>query len=88
MASDKKDRLPADAARRFRHHEIAIADGGKLVLRVDGSIAQFDSAGATGGKWAPSEPEWAGHAIRFGLRPQAETTLPQGRRAPAPRPTE
>lgn len=80
MASEQKHKRPADAARTFRHREVQLADGGKLVLHVDGSIARIDAAGETIGTWATGDAEWAGQAIKLGLRPQAETTLPQARR--------
>jgi hypothetical protein len=80
VASEPKHKRPADAARTYRHREVETADGGKLVLRVDGSIARFDAAGESTGIWAPGDAEWAGHAITLGVRPQAETTLPQARR--------
>jgi hypothetical protein len=88
VASDTKPRRPADAARTFRYRKVEIADGGKLVLHVDGSISQIDAAGATTGTWTPGDAEWAGHAIRLGVRPQAETTLPQSRHAAERNPTE
>jgi hypothetical protein len=80
VPSEPKNKRPADAARTFRHREVQLADGGKLVIRVDGTIVRSDAAGETTGTWAPGDAEWAGQAIKLGLRPQAETTLPQARR--------
>jgi hypothetical protein len=80
VPSEPKHKRPADAARTFRHREVQLADGGKLVIRVDGTIVRSDAAGETTGTWAPGDAEWAGQAIKLGLRPQAETTLPQARR--------
>jgi hypothetical protein len=71
---------------RYKRREIGLAEGGKLILHPDGSISLLDGAGATSGAWSPGDPDWAGHAIRFGLQPQAETVAPHGRRAADPRP--
>jgi len=71
---------------RYKRREIGLAEGGKLILQPDGSISLVDGAGAASGAWAPGDPDWAGHAIRFGLQPQAETVAPHGRRAADPRP--
>ena len=53
--------------------------GGRLVLNPDGSIAQLDGEGAEAHAWAPSDPDWASRAIRFGLYPQDATVPPTGR---------
>jgi hypothetical protein len=71
---------------RYKRREIELAEGGKLMLHPDGSISLLDGSGATSGTWAPGDPDWPGHAIRFGLQPQAETVAPHGRRAADPRP--
>lgn len=73
-------RTPAPHGRRFRRHELELADGGKLVLAVDGSIEHVDADGSTTHSWMPDDPEWPGQAIRFGLHPQAPTVRPEGRR--------
>ena len=65
--------------RRFKHRELELADGGKLILRADGSIAQVDAAGIQAQTWEPADPDWASHAIRFGLFPQDATVAPSGR---------
>lgn len=85
---DRPDRSQANAPRsgRFRPHELTLADGGRLVLRRDGSIDHVDDQGATVRTWAPDEPEWPDQAIRFGLHPQAPTVTPRGRRVPGTRP--
>ena len=70
---------PAAHGRKFRHRELELADGGKLVLNADGSIAQLDGDGKPTQEWAPADPEWASHAIRFGLFPQDATVPPTGR---------
>jgi hypothetical protein len=72
----------------FKRRELSGADGGKLVLSSDGSIAQIDAAGATTKTWTTDDPDWAGMALRFGVQPQTETTVPDGRRVAAPRPHE
>ncbi len=71
---------------RFRHHELELVDGGKLVLGIDGSIDHLDVAGATTESWAPDDPAWPDQAIRFGLRPQAPTVRPHDRGVPGTRP--
>ena len=72
---------PSTAAhgRRFKHRELDLADGGKLVLKADGSISQVDASGAPTQTWDPADPNWASHAIRFGLFPQDATVAPTGR---------
>jgi hypothetical protein len=69
----------APHGRRFRHRELDFGDGGKLVLRADGSISQVDASGAPTHTWVPADPDWASHAIRFGLFPQDATVAPTGR---------
>ena len=86
MAQDESRSRPSPAARRFRRRHLELAEGGKLVLHGDGSISQVDAAGETTGTWTIGDPEWAGHAIRFGLQPQPETIAPHGRRISEPRP--
>jgi hypothetical protein len=78
-------RPTAGPARRFKRRELELA-AGKLVLRGDGSIVQFGTDGTTTHTWATDDPEWAGHAIRFGLRPQPDTVAPHhgGTRGPRP----
>ncbi len=70
---------PAAHGRRFKHRELDLADGGKLVLEADGSISQVDPAGTSKQTWEPADPDWASHAIRFGLFPQDATVAPSGR---------
>lgn len=70
---------PAAHGRRFKRRELELADGGKLVLNADGSIAQLDGDGKPTQEWAPADPEWPSHAIRFGLFPQDATVPPTGR---------
>ena len=65
---------------------LALADGGKLVLHTDGSIAQLDGQGETVAKWAADDPEWPRHAIRFGLIPQPSTTTPPDSRVRGSKP--
>ena len=59
--------------RRFKPRELELADGGKLVLTADGSISQVDAAGTPTQAWEPADPDWASHAIRFGLFPQDDS---------------
>lgn len=83
MNDEQVRRRPAPGAgqqaRRFRRHELKLADGGTLTLRTDGTIVQADPLGASTQTWPPGDPAWASQAIRFGLQPQAETVVPQGR---------
>lgn len=77
---------PAHRARRYRRRELPLADGGRLVLRADGAIEHLGAAGAATQTWTPDDPAWADQAIRFGLRPQAPTVRPDGRRGRGPNP--
>ena len=65
--------------RRFKPRELELADGGRLVLTADGLISQVDAAGTPTQAWDPADPDWASHAIRFGLFPQDATVAPSGR---------
>jgi outer membrane biosynthesis protein TonB len=71
---------PSGHGHRFKRREIDLADGEKLVLNADGSIGHVDPAGQTKQTWTSDEPEWARHAIRFGLFPQNLTVRPPGSR--------
>ena len=79
-------RAPTQRGRRFRRHELELPDGGRLLLRVDGSIDHIDEEGATTQSWTPDDPEWPDQAIRFGLRPQPRTVRPQDVDVPGTRP--
>ena len=78
--------MPAAPDRRFKRREISLTEGGKLLLRGDGSIVHTDAAGETTGTWATDDPEWARRAIRFGLQPRPTTTVPEAPRVSEPRP--
>jgi hypothetical protein len=73
-------------AARFRPRRLAISNGDWLVLSGDGTIERRDAAGATLERWSPDEPEWAAHAIRFGVRPSPTTVVPRGRDVPGSKP--
>lgn len=77
--SPETSKPSAPHGRRFRQRELDLADGGRLVLKADGSISQVDDAGTSTHTWEPADPEWASHAIRFGLFPQDATVPPTGR---------
>ncbi len=79
-------RTPVPRGGRYRRHELELADGGRLVLGVDGMIERLDAQGSATHSWMPDDPEWPDQAIRFGLHPQAPTVTPQGRRVPGTRP--
>jgi hypothetical protein len=72
-------RSPASRRRRFKRREFEIADGGRLVLDVDGAIRRLDDHGVTTQTWTPDDPAWPNEAIRFGLHIQAPTVAPHGR---------
>ena len=72
-------RDPAPRGRRFKPQQLALPDGGKLVLRADGSIDQLGPDGITMHRWTPDQPGWPDHAIRFGLQSQVQTVAPHGR---------
>jgi len=84
--SGPRDARPSPASgARSRRHQLALADGGKLMLLGDRSIRHLDAYGATIETWAPDDPAWAERAIRFGLHPQDPTVAPQGHQVPAPK---
>jgi len=88
VAPGKTRSKPAPSTRRFRRHQLDLAEGGKLVLQGDGSIIQTDAAGETVHRWAIGETDWERYAIRFGLQPQPETVVPESRRDAEPRPQD
>ena len=71
--------------RRYRRHELALPDGGRLRLGVDGTIERLDADGSTTRSWPVADPDWPNQAIRFGLRPQPPTVTPHGQRIPDPK---
>jgi len=75
VAADSNGRRP-----RYRRHQLTLPDGGKLRLGVDGTIKRLDADGTTVQAWLPGDPEWAGQAIRFGLRPEPLTVAPHSQR--------
>jgi len=77
-------RSPA-SRRRLKRRELELADGGRLVLDVDGAIRRLDDHGDTIRTWTPDDPDWPNEAIRFGLHFQAPTVAPHGR-VPAVKP--
>lgn len=79
-------RTPGRRGRRYKRHELELADGGRLILGVDGTIVRLDGDGSTTQSWVPDDPEWPDQAIRFGVHPQAPTVTPQGRRVQGTRP--
>ncbi len=83
MAPEGQRARSGSQGRRFRKRELELEEGGKLVLHTDGSIRQIGDQGETKQTWAPDDPEWARHAIRFGLLPQPSTTVPPDARVRA-----
>ena len=86
LAEKEPSQTPGPPGRRFRRHELVLADGARLVLGVDGSIDLIDDHGSTTHSWTPDDPEWSDQAIRFGLHREAPTVTPQGRRVPGTKP--
>jgi len=64
--------------RHYKRRELATADGGALVLRTDGTIDLLGTDRAVVQSWNPEDPEWGGHAFRFGIRVQERTVPPRG----------
>jgi hypothetical protein len=79
LGGHKPPQTTGTTGRRFRPHELTLADGGRLVLAADGAIDQFDEHGTRTKGWEQDDPEWPDQAIRFGLVPQPDTITPQGR---------
>ena len=77
---------PTTKPHRYRPRQIALADGGTLLLRADGTIEHQDATGATTETLAPTDPAWPGRAIRFGLHEEHPTVKPSGRDNPGPKP--
>lgn len=65
--------------RGFRSRRLALADGGRLDLRVDGTITAFAPDGTVSGTWPMGAEGWPEQAFRFGIRSQEPTTRPDGR---------
>jgi hypothetical protein len=78
----------APRGRRYRRHALDLADGGRLVLGVDGVIDQLDAHGAKTHSWRPDDPAWPDHALRFGLHPETPTVAPPGRRIQGTKPAQ
>jgi hypothetical protein len=74
-----------ERGRRYRRHELALPDGGRLKLGVDGTIERIDADGSTTRSWPVTDPDWADQAIRFGLRPESPTVTPHAQRFADPR---
>ena len=75
-ATAEPEVTPRRGGRTYRHRELKLPDGGRLVLRTDGTIARFDEAGARTESWTTDDPDWPGYAIRFGLHPEPSTVAP------------
>jgi hypothetical protein len=65
--------------RKYRARTIDLAAGGSLSLRPDGTIEQRDAEGVVTATWTSADAEWAGHAIRFGIKTGPATIRPDGR---------
>lgn len=65
-------------ARHYKRRELVTADGGRLVLRTDGTIDLLASDRTVAQSWSPTDPDWGIHAFRFGIRVQERTVAPRG----------
>ena len=65
---------------------LAIASGGWLMLRGDGTIEHTNAKADIVERWAVDDPAWASHALRFGIRESPRTALPRGRDVPGAKP--
>ena len=86
LTGRERARSAGPPRRRLKRRELELADGGRLVLDVDGSIRRLDDNGDTTRTWTPDDPEWPREAIRFGLHSQAPTVAPHGRCVPGMKP--
>jgi hypothetical protein len=80
------DGTPAQGAHLFKRRELRSADGGSLVLTGDGTIDHVGADGKTIRSWRPDDDGWPRLALRFGVRPHAETVTPDGRQRSDRRP--
>ena len=73
-----REALTPSPVRHYKRPELAIPDGGRLVLRTDGTIELLAADGTVTQSWGPEEAEWGTYAFRFGIRLQARTMAPRG----------
>ena len=73
-----REALTRPPVRHYKRRELATADGGRLVLRTDGTIELLAADGTVTQSWGPEEAEWGTYAFRFGIRLQARTMAPRG----------
>jgi hypothetical protein len=71
---------------RYRPRRLGMPGGELLVLTGDGTIEHRDASGSVLGRWATDHPDWAAHAIRFGLHASPTTVAPRGRYVPGTKP--
>ncbi len=71
---------------RFNRHQIELPDGRKLEMHEDGTIVETGEAAEAPKTWPLDDPEWARLALRFGVLPPSETTVPERPRRSSPRP--
>jgi hypothetical protein len=72
-----RDAMSKPPTRHYKRRELATADGGALVLRTDGTIDLLAADRTVVQSWNPGDPEWGGHAFRFGIRVQERTVAPR-----------
>jgi hypothetical protein len=73
-----RDAMTRPPTRHYKRRELVTADGGALVLRTDGTIDILAADRTVVQSWKPGDPEWGGHAFRFGIRVQERTVAPRG----------
>ena len=73
------ERSVARRGSRPKRRELLLPDNHRLVLGPDRTIVHRDAEGAVVASWSPDDPEWARHALRFGLRPVEPTANPHDR---------
>jgi hypothetical protein len=76
VARGNKQSRQSASGHRFKHHEIELPEGVKLVLAEDGTIVETGADGTAVRTWLMADPEWARVAIRFGVQPPSETAAP------------
>ena len=73
-----RNALTRPPLRHYKRRELATADGGRLVLRTDGTIDLLSVDGTVAQSWGSEDAEWGTYAFRFGIRVQARTMAPRG----------
>lgn len=80
------ERPLARRGRGPKRRELLLPDNHRLAIGPDRTIVHRDAEGAVVASWSPDDPEWARHALRFGLRPVEPTANPHDRHVRASKP--